>query len=65
MALLWTACTLISLLIAAFTLHSSICLLRNYIAARRIGVPVRIIPSDHINPLWYLVNQRVVYSVFA
>lgn len=49
------------LLTLAYTLYSSICLLRNYISARKIGVPVRIIPIDHINPLWTLVNQRVVF----
>lgn len=60
MALLLTAVGVISLLIIAFTLHSSICLLQNYVAARKIGLPIRIIPVDHINPLWYLVSQQIV-----
>lgn len=60
MALLTTPARVVLLLILAYTLHSSICLLRNYLAARKLGVPVRIIPVDHINPLWTLVGQRVV-----
>lgn len=60
MALLSTTLAAISLLIASYTLYSAIYLLRNYIAARTIGVPVRIIAVDHINPLWYLIHQRVV-----
>ncbi|KAK2609880.1 hypothetical protein N8I77_003355 [Diaporthe amygdali] len=63
MALLTSAAGAILLLLLASTLYSLICLLRNYLAARKIGVPVRIIPVDHINPLWLLVSQRVV-SVF-
>lgn len=59
MALLLTAAVVILVLVTAFTLHSSICLLQNYLAARKIGVPVRIIPVDHINSLWYLVSQRL------
>lgn len=60
MALLLTAVAVFSLSVTAFTLYSAICLLQNYVAARKIGVPVRIIPVDHINPLWYLVSQQVV-----
>lgn len=60
MALLLTVAAVLLLLVGALTLHSSICLLQNYLAARKIGVPVRIIPVDHINPIWFLVSQKVV-----
>lgn len=60
MTLLASSAGAILLLSLAYTLHSSICLLRNYIAARKLGVPVRIIPVDHINPLWSLASQKVV-----
>lgn len=60
MALLLTAAATVSLLVTAYTFYSSFCLLRNYLAARKIGVPVRIIPVDHINPIWYLFGQQVV-----
>lgn len=48
------------LALAAWTLYCQACLLRNYLVARRIGVPVRIIPIDHLNPLWALIDHRVV-----
>lgn len=60
MGLLKSTAVVIPLLILAFTLHSMVCLLRNYLVARKLGVPVRIIPIDHINPPWTLVNQQVV-----
>lgn len=60
MTLLTSSAGAILLLVLAYTLHSSICLLRNYRAARKLGVPVRIIPVDHINPLWSLSSQKVV-----
>lgn len=63
MAVLALATGAILLLILAFIVHSSICLLRNYLAARKVGVPIRIIPVDRINPLWSLASQRVVSLV--
>lgn len=60
MALLLFAAAAVLLLVTTFALYSSICLLQNYLAARKIGVPVRIIPVDHINPLWYLISQQTV-----
>lgn len=60
MNLLRSTAVAIPLLILAFTLYSALCLLRNYLAARKLGVPVRIIPVDHINPPWTLVNQQIV-----
>jgi hypothetical protein len=50
------------LLILGTALHSGFALLRNYFAARKIGVPVRIILFDHVNPLW-LVCDRAVLSL--
>lgn len=47
------------LLLLAVILHSCACLLRNYLAARRLDVPIRVIPFDHLNPLWSLPSQRV------
>lgn len=60
MALLLNSAAAVLLFLTAYTLHSAICLLLNYRAARKIGVPIRIIPVDHINTVWYLVSQRVV-----
>lgn len=34
----------------------------NYMAARKMDVPIRIIPIDHTNPIWMLVD-RIVLTV--
>ncbi|KAG8159133.1 hypothetical protein KVR01_010794 [Diaporthe batatas] len=60
MGLFTSLAVVIPLLTLAFTLHSLVCLLRNYLVARKLGIPVRIIPVDHINPLWSIVSQQVV-----
>ncbi|KUI71949.1 Cytochrome P450 4ae1 [Cytospora mali] len=53
--------TLGSLIIAL--LYSGVCLFRNYLVARKFGVPVRIILIDHINPFWLVVDRRVLSLV--
>lgn len=50
------------LLVSGVVLHALFNLYRNYLQARKIGVPVRIILIDHVNPLW-LVCDRAVLSV--
>lgn len=57
-ALLWPA-----LGVFGWTLYCGFCLARNYLAARKIGVPLRVIPIDHINPLWMLVDTKVLSLV--
>lgn len=47
----------------AWTAYSVYCLYCNYIEACKIGVPVRIIPIDHLNKLWLLVDKQVVSLV--
>lgn len=49
-------------LLCAFSsiIYSAFCLWRNYLAARKIGVPIRIILIDHVNPLWLLADRRVL-----
>ncbi|KAL2016804.1 hypothetical protein VTK56DRAFT_2973 [Thermocarpiscus australiensis] len=44
----------------AWTAYSWYCLYRNYLEARKLGVPIRIIPIDHLNKLWLLVDKQVV-----
>jgi hypothetical protein len=51
------------LLIAGTVLQSGFLLLRNYIVARKIGVPIRIILFDHVNPLWLVLDRRVLSLV--
>jgi hypothetical protein len=50
-------------LAAALVLYTAICLLQNYRAALRIGLPIRIIPICHINPIWMLLDRRVLSIV--
>ncbi|KAK3946141.1 putative cytochrome P450 [Diplogelasinospora grovesii] len=57
-ALLWPALGL-----ASFTLYCAVCLTRNYLIARRIGLPIRVIPIDHTNPFWMMVDRKVLSFV--
>lgn len=46
--------------IALWTLYWGACLLRNYAAARKLGIPIRVIPIDHTNPVWMLIDWNVL-----
>lgn len=48
------------LLILSTIFYSGFCLCRSYVAARKIGVPIRIILVDHNNPLWLVVDRFVL-----
>ncbi|KAK8081414.1 hypothetical protein PG996_000195 [Apiospora saccharicola] len=50
---------LVSLTIA-WCIYSHLCLLRNYLAARKIGIPLRLLPISHGNPFWMIVDRQVV-----
>lgn len=54
-ALLWPLAGL-----AIWTVYCSVCLFKNYQAARKIGVPIRVIPIDHTNVLWTLLDRKVL-----
>lgn len=47
----------------AWTVYSGYTLYCNYLEARTLGVPIRIIPIDHLNKLWLLVDKQVVKLV--
>ncbi|KAL2176534.1 cytochrome P450 [Thermothelomyces heterothallicus CBS 202.75] len=49
--------------LAAWTAYSWYCLYCNYQEARTLGVPIRVIPIDHLNKLWLLVDKQVVSLV--
>lgn len=56
---------LLSLLLpTAYILHSWYCLLLNYLTARKIGVPLVVIPISHENPLWMLVDKKIFIPLF-
>ena len=53
---------LLSLLLflpTAWVLYSWYCLLINYLLARKIGVPLVVIPISHENPLWMIVDKKI------
>ncbi|KAI0179283.1 cytochrome P450 [Hypoxylon sp. FL1284] len=45
---------------AVYVGYSWVCLLRNYNEARKVGVPVRVIPISPGNTLWTFVDKQVV-----
>ena len=51
------------LALAARGLYTVYCLAVNYYKARKIGVPIVILPIDPGNPLWMSVDTRII-SVF-
>lgn len=59
MALLSAAATALFSLIIAWTIYSALCLLRNYSSARKLGLPIRVLPISHGNPFWMIVDSKV------
>ncbi|KAI0146164.1 cytochrome P450 [Xylariaceae sp. FL1272] len=53
----------VALLFGTIALNSVWHLSRNYAIARKMGVPIRVIPICHTNPLWTLIDRRVL-SIF-
>lgn len=53
-ALLWTVCALLP---AVWLLSAASRLWSNYRLAKRIGLPIIVIPVDPMSPLWMVVNQ--------
>jgi hypothetical protein len=49
--------------VTVWSVYCGYCLYRNFLVATRIGLPVRIIPIDHLNKLWLLVDKQVVSVV--
>ncbi|RYC59794.1 hypothetical protein CHU98_g6419 [Xylaria longipes] len=60
MALLHGLLWAIVLLVSGATAYSMSQLAQNYLAARKIGLPIRMIPVSHTNPFWMLVDRRVL-----
>ncbi|KAK4202178.1 putative cytochrome P450 E-class, group I [Triangularia verruculosa] len=60
MGLLSTALWAVAIPIILFLAHTYLTLLRNYINALKIGVPVRAIPIDQINPFWMIMDKKVL-----
>lgn len=54
----------LSSLVMTWTLWSWYCLYQNYRIACKIGIPIRIIPISHENPLWMAVDKRFFIPLF-
>jgi hypothetical protein len=63
MALLSAALSVILAFLIGALLYSGVCLFRNYLVARKFGVPVRIILIDHVNPFWLVIDRPVLSLV--
>lgn len=53
-----------ALLIGAWTVYSCYCLYCNYRIACKIGIPLRVIPISHENPLWMVVDKKIFIPIF-
>jgi hypothetical protein len=60
MAVLAYSLYILSLLAGAWVAYSWLCIFSNYLVARKVGVPLRVIPISHGNPFWMLVDRRVI-----
>lgn len=49
--------------LAIWAAYCSACLFRNYQAARKTGLPIRVIPIDHTNPMWTLLDRKILYYI--
>ena len=58
MALLYLSICLTFFSPFLWAVYSCYCLWLNYRSARKIGIPLRIIPISHENPLWMLLDKK-------
>ncbi|KAF3055565.1 Cytochrome P450 3A13 [Daldinia childiae] len=52
---------LIPLVVTAYFTSWVWSILQNYLAARSIGIPIRVIPFSPFNPFWTLVDRKIVF----
>lgn len=50
-------------LLAGWVAYSWYCLFRHYCVARKINVPLRLLPISHGNPFWMIVDRKVIFAV--
>jgi hypothetical protein len=46
--------------VAGVCVQWATCLAQNYLRARQMGLPIKIIPIDHMNPLWAVLDRKIV-----
>lgn len=57
------SCLVLLGLAAGWALYCAACLFHNYQAARTTGLPIRVVPIDHTNALWTLLDSKVLAQV--
>ena len=55
---------LLFLLPTAWVLYSWYCLLKDYLIARKTGIPLVVIPISHENPIWMIVDKKIFVPLF-
>jgi hypothetical protein len=63
MAWFFSLAVVVLRLMGIWALSSCFSLFRNYIKARAIGLPIRVLPISHLNPLWFMIDRRIVSLV--
>lgn len=63
MHILSAGALVILLLVLGLVLHSGFCLASNYFKALKVGVPIRVLPINHNNPIWMLLDRPVLAFV--
>ncbi|PSR77198.1 cytochrome P450 [Coniella lustricola] len=58
MALTTILISFLALLSCAFILYDGVCLIRNYQKARKLRVPIRIMPINSLNQIWMLLDRK-------
>ena len=54
----------VALLWLFYVLYSWYCLFCNYLIARKVGIPVCLIPINPENPLWMVVDKKIFIPIF-
>lgn len=60
MAFLYSLVGLLSTSLVAWWVYSWVCLFQNYLTARKIGVPLRVLPISHGNPFWMMADKKII-----
>ena len=55
---------LVTFLPTAWILYSWYCIWLKFMVARKIGVPLVVIPISHENPLWMIVDKTIIIPLF-
>lgn len=54
---------LLPFFIATWLLYCAFCLVKNYLRARKIGIPIIVLPIDPGNPLWQSIDRKIIAVV--